>query len=110
MAVRDDTARARLPVSADDTPHDPPDADPRATCPMAHALRLSTLDDVALALYALGRVRDDVERSRTEPVRPPPTEPVMPLLSPFQQDGLCVAIQCLEQYALWLSEARVVNV
>jgi hypothetical protein len=77
---------------------------------MAHALRLSTLDDVALALYALGRVRDDVERSLTEQVRLPTSEPVMPMLSPFQRDGLGVAIQCLEQYALWLSEARVVNV
>ena len=110
MAVRDHTARARLPVSSGAPPNDPRNADPWVAYPMAHALRLSTLDEVALALYALGRVRDDVERSRTEQVQPSPVEPVMPMLSVFQQDGLCVAIQCLEHYAMWLSEAPVVNV
>lgn len=53
MATHDHTARTRPFVPGDQAFPGPPDAHRPAYSPTAPSLRLSTLDDVALALYSL---------------------------------------------------------
>jgi len=111
MAVRDHTARARLSFSASGNPlTDPPAAELSAQCPSTSSLRLSTLDDVALALYSLAVLCNEDERCREAQARQASTaEPTMWPLPPLFRDGVKVAMQCLGHYARHLGDQRAQN-
>jgi hypothetical protein len=85
-----------------------PDAGPPA-CHQAHSLRLSTLDDVALAHYALAQLWFEDERYRVATARCSSTKPMTWPLPPLFKEGLTLAMQCLEQYAKQLSAERMTN-
>ncbi|AIF49536.1 hypothetical protein HY57_20860 [Dyella japonica A8] len=65
------------------------------------------MDDVALALYALARLRQEDERYR-HAVRHPGLPSLAPL-PPLLRQGVAVAMQCLEQYARQLGERRTLS-
>jgi hypothetical protein len=87
---------------------DPPAAEPPA-CHQAHSLRLSTLDDVALAHYALAQLWFEDERYRVAQARHCAAEPMTWPLPPLFKEGVTMAIQCLEQYAKQLSAERAMT-
>lgn len=107
MAVHDHTARAHLSFSASGDMFTVTfAADSPARRSTAQSLRLSTLDDVALALYSLAVLCIEDERCRTAQVRHLLSEPTLWPLPPLIQEGLGLAIQCLEQYAGQLGGQR----
>jgi hypothetical protein len=110
MAVHDHTAPARpfFPPTGDAFSHSPA-ADSTARCSQAPSLRLSTLDDVALALYALAQMCRDDERCRTAKAGQSTATPMARPLPPLFRQGVTVAIQCLEQYARQLGDMRAMN-
>ncbi|SDJ82339.1 hypothetical protein SAMN04487785_10430 [Dyella jiangningensis] len=107
MATNDHKARSCPFVSPGQRPRVLPTAGSPATCLSAASLRLSTLDDVALALYALAQLCQEDERHRLANRQPgvPSQVPLPPL---FRQ-GVAVAMQCLEQYARQLGDRRPLN-
>ncbi len=104
MANSDHKARSCRFVPARQRPRVSPTAGPPATCPSTASLRLSTLDDVALALYALAQLCQEDERQRDagQHAGLSPPAPLPPL---FRQ-GVAVAMQCLQQYARQLGDRR----
>jgi len=110
MAIRDHKARAHPSVSEGIALSDPFDAYLPASPTQAHSLRVSTLDDVALALYALVVLDNDDERCRrTQAYVLPEVEPLARPLPPLFKEGLGVAIQCLEGLALRLGSRGTRN-
>jgi hypothetical protein len=110
MAVHDHTAPARPSfLSLGDPFCHSPAADPLAHGPQAHSLRLSTLDDIALAHYALSRLWFEDEQYRKAKAKHPGAEPLTWPLPTLFKDGVAVAIQCLEHYAKRLSDERAMN-
>ena len=110
MAIRDHTAPARLSVPLGKAFSDPSGADPQASASPTHSLRLSTLDDVALALYSLAVMCIEDERCRSAQATVVPTaEPATFPLPPLFREGLVVAIQCLENYAEQLGPRQAMN-
>ncbi|MFC4525513.1 hypothetical protein ISN76_04595 [Dyella halodurans] len=110
MAVHDHTAPARLSFSSLGDPFTAsPAADPPAHGPQAYSLRLSTLDDVALAHYALAQLWFEDERYRVARARHNSAEPMTWPLPPLFKQGVTVAIQCLEQYAKQLGDEQAMN-
>jgi hypothetical protein len=110
MAVRDHTARARLSFSASGDPlTDPPAAELSAHRSNASSLRLSTLDDVALALYSLAVLCSEDDRFQSAQARRIPAELTVWPLPPLFREGLVVAMQCLEHYAKHLGDQRARN-
>ncbi|WP_109125153.1 hypothetical protein [Dyella sp. C11] len=109
MAVHDHTARARLSFPAGDALNATPNADPTAHRPSPYSLRLSTLDDIALAHYALSQLWLEDEKCRTALAKKIATEtPAWPL-PPLFKEGVSLAIQCLEQHARQLDGKRAMN-
>ena len=108
MANYDHKARPCLSVPLGHAPRVPPAADPPAGGFTSSSLRLSTLDDVALALYALAQLRLEDERYR-DAARHPDASARVPLPPSFRQ-GITVAMQCLEQYARQLGVERTLGV
>ena len=106
MANVDHKARACLSVPSGNAPRVSPCADPPASHAPPASLRLSTLDDVALALYALAQLCLEDERSHA--ARHPDVPPLVPLPPRFRQ-GVAVAMQCLEQYARQLGDKQALN-
>jgi hypothetical protein len=110
MAVHDHTAPARLSLHSLGDPFTAsPAAGLPAHRPQAPSLRLSTLDDVALALYCLEQLRIEDERYRTAQARHSSAKPMTWPLPPRFREGVTVAIQCLEQYTKQLSDERAMN-
>ena len=111
MAIHDHTARARLSFSSSgDTLTAPPATESSVSCAMAPSLRLSHLDDVALALYALAALCIEDESCRKAQARQITAEPALWPLPPLFREGVQVAMQCLEQYARQLDGRRDMNV
>ncbi|QNK02788.1 hypothetical protein [Dyella telluris] len=106
MATRDHKARARLSVSVGDAHSDSTSAGPPASCFMPPSLRLSTLDDVALALYALAQLSLEDERQRS-PTRH--SGVVLQPLPPLFRQGIVVARHCLLQYVRQLDQQRALS-
>jgi hypothetical protein len=107
MAVHDHTAPAHLSFSSLGDPFaDSLAAGLPAHRPQAHSLRLSTLDDVALALHCLAQLCIEDERYRTAWATHCTTKPMAWPLPPLFKLGVTVAIQCLEQYTKQLSDER----
>jgi hypothetical protein len=75
----------------------------------AHSLRLSTLDDVALAHYALAQLWLEDERYRAAKAGRSSVKPMAWPLPPLFKEGVTMAIQCLEQYAKQRSIERAMN-
>jgi hypothetical protein len=110
MAVHDHTAPARLSFpSLGDPFAASPAADPPTHGPQAHSLRLSTLDDVALALHCLAQLCVEDERHRIAKAGSCSAKPMAWPLPPVFRQGVTVAIQCLEQYAKQLGDERAMN-
>jgi hypothetical protein len=109
MAVHDHTAPARqsfflgdpftASLAADSTAHDP----------QAHSPRHVTLDDIALAHYALAQLWFEDERYRVAKARCSSAKPMTWPLPSLFKEGLTMAIQCLEQYAKQLSHERAMT-
>ena len=108
MATYDHKARPCLSVPSGHAPRVPPAADPPAGSFTPSSLRLSTLDDVAFALYALTQLSLEDQRLH-HVVRHPDVPPRVPLPPRFRQ-GITVAMQCLEQYARHLGDERTLGV
>ncbi len=108
MAVHDHTARARPSRPPDDTFTAPFATDSPASC-SAHSLRLSTLDDIALAHYALAQLWFENERFRVAREKHIHAEPMAWPLAPLFKEGVSLAIRCLEQYAGELAGKQPVN-
>jgi hypothetical protein len=107
MATSDHKARACLSIPSGNASRVSPSADPPVSHRSPASLRLSTLDDVALALYALAQLCLEDERSR-HVARHSDVPPLLPLAPLFRQ-GVAVAVQCLEQYARQLGQERALN-
>jgi len=107
MANDDHKARACPAVLSGNASSVSPFADPPVSRGSPVSLRLSTLDDVTLALYALAQLCLEDERSRRA-ARHPDVPPLLPL-SPLFRQGVAVAMQCLEQYARQLGQERAMN-
>jgi hypothetical protein len=108
MAVHDHTAPARPSRPTDDTFTARSAADSSAS-DSAHSLRLSTLDDIALAHYALAQLWFEDERFRVAREKHIHAEPMAWPLPPLFKEGGSVAIRCLEQYAGELAGKQKVN-
>ena len=107
MAVHDHTAPAHLSFPTLGDPFgNSSAADPLADAPQAHSLRLSTLDDVALALHCLVQLCLEDERYGMARARHSSAEPIARPLPPRFKQGVTLAIQCLEQYAKKLGNER----
>ena len=110
MAVHDHTAPARLSfLSSGDPLADLLAANRMANNPQALPLRRATLDDVALALYALAQMWVEDEQYRAARARHGTAKPMAWPLPPLFKEGVTVAIQCLEQYAKQLSDEQATN-
>ncbi|MHA6204787.1 hypothetical protein ACXU4B_10210 [Dyella soli] len=108
MAVHDHTAPARPSYPTDDAFTAGSAAD-RPTSGPAHSMRLSTLDDIALAHHALAQLWLEDERFRVARERHIHAEPMAWPLTPMFKEGVSVAIRCLELYALQLAGKQKAN-
>ncbi|WP_109126345.1 hypothetical protein [Dyella sp. C11] len=106
MAVHDHTAPARPDFPRGDAFSDLPVRRNTAHGRQAHSLHLSNLDDVALALYSLERLRSANERCRKAQAWGFPVSPPEWPFSAFFSEGLTTAIQCLNQYARHLEYGK----
>ena len=110
MAVHDHTAPARLSFLPSGDPFTAsPAADLPVHAPQAHSQRPATLDDVALAHYALAQLWFEDERYRVAKARRSSAKPMAWPLPTLFKEGVTLAIQCLEQYAKQLSDERAMN-
>ncbi|MFC4526075.1 hypothetical protein ISN76_13230 [Dyella halodurans] len=110
MAVHDHTAPARLSFPSLGDPFiASPAADPMAQGPQAHSPCHATLDDVALAHYALAQLWFEDEQYRVAKARCLPRQAHTWPLPPLFKDGVSMAIRCLEQYAKQLSDEQAMN-
>jgi hypothetical protein len=109
MAVHDHTAPARLSISLGDPFTASLAADPMAHDPQAHSPRHVTLDDIALAHYALAQLWFEDERYRVAKARCSSTKPMTWPLPSLFKEGLTMAMQCLEQYAQQLGIERAMT-
>jgi len=108
MAVHDHTAPARPSRPTDDTFTARSTAGSPASG-STPSLRLSTLDDIALAHYALAQLWFEDERFRVAREMHIHAEPMAQPLAPLFKEGVSIAIRCLEQYAGELAAQRKVN-
>jgi hypothetical protein len=109
MAIRDHTARTRPFVPPDGTLAVSPGDPSSSGAVWPETLRLSTLDDIALAVFALTRLRYDSERYRKAQAWGLPVKPVEWPLSIAVTASLATAIHCLRQYAGLLGHEPPVN-
>ncbi len=109
MAVRDHTARACVPAPPGDTPASAPESTLLVACHQAYSLHLSTLDDIAMAVFALSRLLEYNAGTRTGTRRVPEGLVTWPLPALFVE-GLGTAKQCLEQYADMLGRKPAASV
>ncbi|WP_267226235.1 hypothetical protein [Dyella silvae] len=108
MATHDHTARARLPVPAGSTHTPPPDTLTASASALPPSL-VFTREDLALAAYALTRLRIDHEQclhARTEGLSHKSLEWPLPAAVAI---AVATAIQCLERLVDGHGEALRVN-
>lgn len=109
MAVHDHKAPARLQTPPGDTFTSSSGATHPASCTQAASPCLSTLDDLALAAFALSRLLHYNACCGKARVGHTSARQVEWPLPPLFEEGLTTALQCLQQYAGTLGHTLEVN-
>jgi len=100
MAVHDHKAPARPPFHPlGDAFAAPSVASRPVVAAQASSSHLATLDDIAIAIFALSRLQHYCERCDQAPVRLCSAGRVDWPLPPMFAEGVSTAIRCLQQYA-----------
>ena len=108
MATHDPTARARLPVPAGST-HTPPPDTPMGSASAPIPSLVFTREDLALAAYALTRLRIDHEQCLHARAEGLPRKSLEWPLSASVAIAVATAIQCFERLVDGHREASRVN-
>ena len=108
MATHDHTARARLPVPAGST-HTPPPDTLKGSASAPPPELVFTREDLALAAYALTRLRIDHEQCLNARAQGFPHKSLEWPLSASVAIAVATAIQCLERLVDGSGEASRVN-